>query len=666
MDVARRRLRANRARRRCLNRVARLATLPLRDILSDRAPAEAARAAVRWPAADLSGDALRRDYPDAVRALLVRADDAVGGRLRLFGRLVALRGVDGRFDWRFDPRGPELASFQGDPKFPWEVARHAVLPLLGAAWRLTGEARYAELAAGVVHDWARAEPVRAGLHYDSALEVGVRLVAWCQAFQLLRDAPAFDNETFGVFFRHLAMEAAWLEGHLSDERLVAGNHLLGELAGLLAVDLTFPELAAAEARAHGGYRRLDYHLPLYVREMERQVFPDGVSREQSTTYGRFVADFAATVLVAARAAAVRVDPALPARGAALARWLLSATQPDGTLPLVGDNDNGRGADWGEDLPSNDARGVARTLAVLAADARPLSGDSADDADFGVAFWLGSEGLATLGTLRARATARPALIHFPDGGHAALRGTEGDFAYVRCGPFGHGLPKPCAHSHADFMAPVVWLGGAPLLVDPGNFGYTTVGLERAAFQSNAAHSVFQLDGVPLGTPHDAFRWEGIPPAGCLEVVGAGGAGGELRLVGRFSPAGPAGKAVVLIRAVVYTLGQRVMHFEDRWEAPEVPSTRTAVWRWRFPAETIVAPAVDAAGPRRSWRIRRPGAAPVEFHFEAPPGEGPLETRLLDGEVAPCYARRRRAPILEITWRGRRTPDAGFRSHFILAP
>lgn len=649
--------------------MARLKSLAPAEFLAGCLPDEAARGAERWPAADLVAAELSGAWPAATRALVARADEVVAGRLRLFGRSFPVRGADGGFDWRFEPPDADLAVFRGDPKFPWEVARHGFLPLLGVAWRLTGERRYAELAAGVVHEWARAEPVGPGLHYDSALEVGVRLIAWCQAFQLLQDAPHFDVPTFEIFFRQVASEAAWLEGHLSDERLVAGNHLLGELAGLIVVDLTFTDLAESEAQARGGARRLDRHLSLFAREIERQIFPDGVSREQSTTYGRFVADFVAAVLVAAQAAGVEVPSVLTARAAALARWLAAATQPDGTLPLIGDNDNGRGADWGEDLPSTDARGVWRTLAVLAGASAPLGGDLADDADFGVALWLGMEGVAKLAALRRRAAATteppPGVALFGEGGHAALRGAPGDFAFVRCGPFGHGLPKPCAHSHADFMAPVVWLGGAPLLIDPGCFGYTTVGNERALFQSGAAHSLLMVDGVPLGRPKDAFRWAVIPPDGHLSLDSRPGEP-ELRLGGRWRGTGGAGFAVALSRTLVYTERQRVMRFDDSWDPPGEAGVRTVLWRWRFSPECVVTPTFSGAGPRRSFRIRRPAAPAVDFVFEAPPGDDPLEVRLAEAAVAPYYAALRVAPVLEITWRGRRVPGSGFRTLFKLVP
>jgi hypothetical protein len=192
------------------------------------------------------------------------------------------------------------------------------------------------------------------MHFDSSLEVGVRLIALCQAFQFFRRADAFAGATMETLLRQVALQAAWLEGHLSDERLVAGNHLLGELAGLIVVDLTFPEIAAAEAEARAGHRRLEYALPLFTHEVIRQTFSDGVSREQSTTYGRFVADFALAVLATARAAGRTLPADLAARAAA--HWL--AAPPSPTLPCSGQR-QGRGADRASRPGQRRARPVAR-------------------------------------------------------------------------------------------------------------------------------------------------------------------------------------------------------------------------------------------------------------------------------------------------------------------
>ena len=538
-------------RRRARAEAARLAGAPITAILNGRGADDLARRErPAWPWPD-PGAEFSADPAGRAERVIAAADGIVADRLLFFEQIHDVGRPGGGFRWDYRPPGEALALFGDDPRFPWEVARWAALPRLGAAFALTGRAVYAEKAAALVGDWAARVPVGEGPHYSSALEVGIRLIAAAQTWHFFRATSGFPGPVMETLLRQAAAQAAWLEGHLSLERVVAGNHLIGELAGLSVVDLVWPEFGQPE--------RLDRSLALLAREFERQVGEDGASLEQSATYGRFVADFAAAVLGAAAAAGRPAPAALVARAAALAGWLEALGQPDGTLPLVGDNDNGRGADWGEAGPSHDARPVAAML-------RRLTGGGG-----------GPPG---------------ALRHFPRCGHAVLAPRPGDYLFVRCGPFGHGLPRPSAHSHADWMAPIVWLDDAPLLVDPGNFGYTTVGPARDRFRAEEAHSGLSFPGHPMASPGAAFRWNDIPAPGSLETAGEGP---EPAVTGRWRTADG---MVAARRTLRYNISQRLIVIEDDWSVSG-GSLVQPVWHWRF-APGLVLSAAGGSG----VEIRRP--------------------------------------------------------------
>jgi hypothetical protein len=639
--VARRKFLARGRRRRALAAVARMAALDVPALYGGATGAELARRkAPRWPSAPEEGGDFARLFPEAAHHAVGEADALLDGDMTLFGVRRRVRHADGTFDFALAVDGPAAADFAGDPKFPWEPARLAALPRLGVAFAVTGRGRYVRAAAGLLRDWDAAAPVGAGIHFASALEVGVRLIALCQAFHFFRAAPDFAGEALDRLLCRIALEAAWLDGHRSVERVVAGNHLLGELAGAIVVDLLFPEL--------GGETRLDENLSRFVRAVDEQVAPDGGSREQSTTYGRFVADFVTAVLAAAAAAGRPLPESFPERAAALASWLGAVTRPDGVLPLVGDNDGGRGVDWGEATPSRDARGVVLALAALTGRAEPLAGfrrwSSAAARLPGVEvawWWTGAAGLARLDTLLPRAKDPPPWRHFADSGHAVLNGPGGDYLFVRCGPFGHGLPRPAAHSHADLMAPVVSLGGRALLVDPGNYGYTTVGPARDAFRLEAAHSMLSFDGAPLADTAGPFRWNAIPAPGRLAVDATGE---EVRVVGRWRTAVG---AVAAERTIVYNPTRRALRIDDAWSTAGAAPKRV-VQRWRLPAGAAARPEPDGTG----FQVRLDGGAAYSFRVE------PAATlRVDEGALAPGYASRVPAPVLVVERPGAPSGRAG---------
>ncbi|HEX7880721.1 MAG TPA: alginate lyase family protein, partial [Candidatus Eisenbacteria bacterium] len=558
------------------------------------------------------------------------------GRLRLFGTLHDVRRAQDegdalRLDWNFHPAETPFEPFRKDPKFPWEVARLAALPRLGLAYFISGRGRYARAAASIVEDWSVTQPVGQGLHFASALEVGIRLIAMMQAFHFFRRSEAFQAQTLATLVRRIAREAAWLQGHRSVERLVAGNHLVGELAGLVVTDLTFPEL--------GQGNRLEDNLARFARAIDEQVAPDGTSLEQSATYGRFVADFVAAVLATAAAAGHPVPAGLVDRAAALAGWLGALTTPDGQLPLMGDNDGGRGVDWAETVPSSDARGVIMALAALTGRPEPLlalgrpgapvatHGYGPDGAE--LTWWYaGPDGLARLTALRQNMPPPRALRHFPDGGWAVATGSAPDHLVVRCGPFGHGLPKPSGHSHADWMAPVLTLDGTPLLVDPGNFGYTTVGEARQAFRSEEAHAVLSFEGAPMAVPGTTFRWDDIPaPA---RLVAAQPDSDSIELAGSWRTTGGS-RSVAARRVIVYNCSRSRVDIRDDWSAGGDPPA-AVVQRWPLAAGSEVTAGAGGTG----FEVRTDGGAVFLFSIE-PAASIEVERRPL----APQYAAQRPA-------------------------
>jgi hypothetical protein len=647
--VLKRRLAARGDRQSARREVARLAAAPPEAWLGGASIDDLARRkAPRWPSAPEGGGEFGVHFPRAAESIVAEANLLLTGRLRLFGTLHDVRRSPGegdalRLDWNFHPSEAAWDLFRADPKFPWEVARFAALPRLGLAHLLSGRGRYARAAASIVEDWSATQPVGEGLHFASALEVGIRLIAMVQAFHFLRRSEPFQAGALGTLVRRIAREAAWLQGHRSVERLVAGNHLLGELAGLVVTDLTFPELGHAD--------RLEDNLARFARAIDEQVAPDGTSLEQSATYGRFVADFVAVVLAAAAVGGHPVPRGLTDRGAALAGWLAALTGPDGHLPLIGDNDGGRGVDWAESAPSHDARGVILALAALTGRPEPLlalerPGAATTPAGYGpegaeVTWWYaGPDGLARLTALRAGMSPATRLVrHFPDGGWA-VTSTGGDHLVVRSGPFGHGLPKPSGHSHADWMAPVLTLAGEPLLVDPGNFGYTTVGEDREAFRTEEAHATLTFEGAPMAVPGATFRWDDIPRPATLAVNQPDP--DTVALTGTWRTTGGR-RSVAARRVIVYNRSRSRVDIRDDWSAGNDPPA-SIVQRWPLAAGCEVTAGAGGTG----FEVRTDGGAVFLFSIE-PAASIEVERRPL----APAYASQRPGIRVVVRHPGSRT-------------
>ena len=234
----------------------------------------------------------------------------------------------------------------------------------------------------------------------------------------------------------------------------------------------------------------------------RQIRPDGTYFEQALYYHRYTSDIFHHALLLADANGWARDPALCARVERLDEFLVHAVHPDGTVPLVGDDDGGRLLRL-DGLPTRDARPTLATGAAMfeRGDMRAIGGDAMEEC-----LWL--LGDAGARSLAATAPAVPTERSrgFRDGGFYVLRDAwrpESTWMLVDGGP--HGALN-CGHAHADALALEVSAGGKPVLTESGTFSYT--GAERDAFRATAAHNTATVDGESSSVPAGLFHWRHI--------------------------------------------------------------------------------------------------------------------------------------------------------------
>ena len=435
-------------------------------------------------------------FPTAAARVRARAEEILAHRIELFG-VIAPRGA--RLDWhrdpssghRFDPTATateiRLQADGLDPRGPWELGRAAHLVELGVAARLhpdlAGVSR-AEVAA-TIDSFLDDNPLGVGIHWTAPLEVAMRAIHWLAALDLtggLRPAGvAFRRRLGGALIEH----GRFLAENLEDRGVAVGNHLLGELTGLLAIGVFLDGTPEGDRWRAAAARR----LPI---EAARQVCGDGADFEGSTSYHRFALEILLAAELFARVAGLDLGlGAVLRRMFAFVRGYLG---PDGAEPAFGDGDDGRV------LPTTPRhpRDHGYLLSVGAARFGEAAWKPPGARFCEEAVWL----VGAAGYRRWRAlphTLAPRIASFPDGGVYVLRGREGDQVALRCG--GHGQRGVGGHSHNDQLSLAVWLGGAPLIIDSGTFCYTADPLWRDRFRGAAAHSTVVVDGREQSPVHD---------------------------------------------------------------------------------------------------------------------------------------------------------------------
>jgi len=196
-------------------------------------------------------------------------------------------------------------------------------------------------------------------------------------------------------------------------------------------------------------------------------------------------------------------------------------------------------------------------------------------------------------------------------------------FVRGGPFGWGIPGPAAHSHADWLSPVFYLDGEPVLMDPGVFGYD-IGMDlRNAFRTWEAHSTIQPRPENGPLPAGLFRWSHFDARCEIQVL-------ENAAVGRVIWAG--GEPLLWHRSIGYNQLRRGWRIEDRVESTSPRPVR---------ASLHFAPGTTAdKGPRPGeMQVALRSGRVLQLRFE-PPADLEVGT----GWVAAAYGRRETGLVL----------------------
>jgi hypothetical protein len=438
-------------------------------------------------------------------ALITAADRICAGSFDLLGYKGLSFGSP--IDWHLDPttgiRAPRRHWSRiryldlhevGDHKVVWEINRHQHFVLLGRAYQATGDATYARCFAGQLTAWMDENPPKEGINWASSLEVAYRGISWLWALELFREAPELTPALLRRWLGVLHLHGRHLERYLSTY-FSPNTHITGEALGLLYLGTCLPELRRSER-----WRSLGWSI--LARELPRQVHEDGVYFEQATYYHRYTVDIYLHAFLLVRSHGDDVPAPLVERLTLAAEHLADLTRPDGTIPVIGDDDGGRLL-WLEERGLTDVRGTLGAAAVVLD--RPDFAVVAGGATAEVLWLGGDDGARSVDDWSTGPRPTHDSRLYSVGGYVVMRDGWGDrasHAVVDCGP--HGAMN-CGHAHADALSIEITAQGCPLLVDPGAYTYTGSAADRDHFRSTGSHNTLTVDGRSSSISTGPFSW-----------------------------------------------------------------------------------------------------------------------------------------------------------------
>lgn len=385
----------------------------------------------------------------------------------------------------------------GDIKLPWELNRHQFLVVLGQAYYLNEDPKYAKEVVKAILSWIQDNPPYLGINWISALDVGIRLISWIWAFHLIKSSDEVTDDFMAEFLTSVEKQVEYVRVNLTIGRY-ANNHIIGEAASLAVAGMYFKELKKADMWTNKG-------LLILEKEALKQINPDGGGVEQAFGYLRFIVEFLLLAFFLAKQNNIKIQTPAMTRLEKAFEFMMGTLMPDGKAPNFGDSDDAHAISLSR-RDYWDFRGIMALGAVLfnRGDFKWISGGPSEEL-----LWLaGPKGFEAYQNLKATKPEGKSFI-FKKSGYAVMRDSwksDANYLIFDCGPLGY---RSGGHGHADALSIQMVSFGCQTLIDPGTFAYNQDPIYRNYFRSTRAHNTVSVDGEDQAEISGRMSWENIP-------------------------------------------------------------------------------------------------------------------------------------------------------------
>jgi Heparinase II/III N-terminus/Heparinase II/III-like protein len=468
-------------------------------------------------------ETIKQFFPGSIDDARREADQIVKRQVTLFGQVYKMGE---QVDWHADPRTGgrwPLAHFTrtllrpghgSDVRMVWELNRLHHLAALGRAYALTGDERYTEEFLIQLASWYEENPPRFGVNWTVAMEVAIRAVNIVAALEMFRASPHMTDEAIELTLKMLLAHGRFIRSNLEFSYRSASNHYLANLIGLFVIGMTVPELAESSAW-------VKLSTPRLLKEMDRQVLPDGVDYEGATGYHRLVLECFALFFSLGHANGIEIPGEYWERLEAMFDFVRACQKPDGNTPIIGDSDDGRLIRFKERQASDHS--YLSSIAAILLESEAFKQSSRLDEE--ALWWFGEEGREAFESLPVNEGGTGSQA-FPQA-QIFIQRTDSLYAVIDCGD--HGARGYGSHAHSDALSFEAFALGRTFLRDPGTFVYTASGRWRNLFRSTAYHNTVRVDGEEIShiTEDQLFalgpnvqprvnRWESTPERDTLDA------------------------------------------------------------------------------------------------------------------------------------------------------
>lgn len=438
----------------------------------------------------------RKLFPDKVQIKIAEADlicehifDLLGSRpKRLSPKGKAYQPIDWHSDlksgYRWNPKKFHRNIRYGhlenvDIKAPWELSRFQHLNILGQAYILTEDRKYGEEFSNQITDWIKSNPVGFGVNWKCTMEAAIRAANWLVAQEYFSEKGLIQNNFWGEFYTSIYEHGKFIRKHLENHSGFTNNHYLFDLVGLFFIAIYCPFFKESK-------KWQEFVLKELTNEIEKQVYPDGCNFEASTSYHRLALELLFYAELLGKRSGFEFPKQYKDRVRKMFEFSLYCIKPNGRIPQIGDNDNGRFLIFCK-RPILEHKYFLNLAAVYyQASEFKVSTFEFDEE----AFWIfGSSSKEVYDSVPFKKE----LIgskEFPNAGWYVIRHSN-DYCFISCGP--NGQNGNGGHAHNNKLSFELILEGKEVIVDPGTYVYASHPRERNKFRSTGYHNTIKFNG-----------------------------------------------------------------------------------------------------------------------------------------------------------------------------
>jgi len=359
-----------------------------------------------------------------------------------------------------------------DVKNVWELSRLHHLVLISKAYIITSDEKYYNHFKKSINSWLEANPNGRSVNWTCNMEVAIRVTNIIICYELLREKLSEDRDfeitLKSMVYYHNKHIAVNLENYSN----LRNNHYLANLMGLLISSKFLENKNNRKYKSYQKFSKLEIQ-----KEIEKQIYNDGVTYEISTSYQKLVYEILLFSMMLGQSKDNSFDKKYINKLHSMFVFLKSIRNDDGTIPLIGDNDSGNVLVL--DNYFNEKRTNLSSIINLSEYFFNATSEIKDD----TTLYLGIKN-----ENQYQYNNSDLKYCYQNAGYYILKNRFFKMILL-CGPLS--MKGQGGHSHNDQLSFVLSVDGIPVFIDPGTITYTGNDELRNHSRRTSSHNTVQI-------------------------------------------------------------------------------------------------------------------------------------------------------------------------------